>query len=70
MILEKKSCKKREGDAKMHIEIKKLKKTDQYIGYLKIDKTPIFALITDSIDENLKGIKEWIAVKKQNTTFC
>lgn len=69
MILGKKSCKKREGDAKMQIKVKQLK-NKQFIGYVSVGKQNIYAIMNHSISEVLTGLNEWIAVKKRNTIFC
>ena len=69
MILGKKSCKKREGDAKMQIKVKQLK-NKQFIGYVSVDKQNIYAIMNTSISKVLTGLNEWIAVKNRNTIFC
>ena len=54
----------------MQIKVKQLK-NKQFIGYVMVGKQNVYAIITDSVNETLLGLNEWMIVaKNRNTIFC
>lgn len=51
----------------MQVEIKLV--NDRYIGYIKINHIRIYAFESTSLESNLKGLMEWVVVKKHDTIY-
>lgn len=51
----------------MSIEFKQI--STWWIGYVKVHNINVYAFLSDSLEENIEGIKVWLAAKTPSTTF-